>query len=148
MKVFEIQPASNSILFIIIPLTILLLVILFIFVYAFIASKNTKFIIAEKTLDIQASLYSRKIQLDQIKRNEIKLVNIINNLNWSPKWRTNGIGFSGYKEGWFKLHNGEKGLLFMTDKRKVVLIPTINNYYIMVSPTNPTEFIQALSQPE
>ncbi len=146
MKIFEIQPASNSVLFIIVPISLLLIFIIFVLIFALISAKNAKFIISENTLDIKASFYSRKIALAEIKIKEIKLINLATDTNWNPKWRTNGIGLFGYNEGWFKLKNGIKGLLFITRKNEVVLIPTINNYYILVSPKNPTEFIQALQE--
>ena len=38
--------------------------------------------------------------------------------------RTNGIGLPHYLAGWFRLCNGTKALMFVTDRRNVVLIPT------------------------
>lgn len=146
MEIYEIQPASNSIFFMVIPLFLILLFILFLILFAFFSSKNAKFLINENTLEIKASVYSRRILLNEIKRDEVKLLNLMEDSSWSIKWRTNGIGLLGYNEGWYTLKNGQKGLLFLTSKEKVVLIPTIHNYFIMISPKDPIDFIQALKQ--
>jgi PH (Pleckstrin Homology) domain-containing protein len=42
-------------------------------------------------------------------------------LEYKPKWRTNGTGLPNYKAGWFRLQNGQKALLFVGDPRQVVL---------------------------
>ena len=38
-------------------------------------------------------------------------------------WRTDGAGLPGYGGGWFQLGNGDKALLFVTDKRRVIFCP-------------------------
>jgi hypothetical protein len=146
MKIFEIQPASNSSLFIIIPVSLVVIGVLILLIFAFVASKNSKFIIDENTLRIEASFYSRTIPLNEIIRKEIKLLNLGNKSEWDPALRSNGIGLFGYSEGWFRLRNGSKGLLFLTRKNDVALIPTVNKYFIMASPKNPKEFIQAMQE--
>jgi hypothetical protein len=55
-----------------------------------------------------------------------------------------GTGLPGYSAGWFSLRNGEKALLFVTDRSRVVRIPTRDGYSLMVSPRHPQAFMEAL----
>ena len=65
---------------------------------------------------------------------------------FKPIRRTNGIGLPGYSAGWFKLANGEKALLFVTDRGKVVYMPTTDGYSVLLSTVNPEEFLESLNK--
>ncbi|MDD5459930.1 MAG: PH domain-containing protein [Phycisphaerae bacterium] len=60
--------------------------------------------------------------------------------NYLPIIRTNGIGMPGYGEGWFRLKDWRKALLYVTDRRRVVVIPT-TDFLVLISVKNPQEFI-------
>jgi hypothetical protein len=62
---------------------------------------------------------------------------------WS-KVRTNGIRLPNYKPGWFRLQNGEKALLFVTDWSKTVGVPTDEGYVLIASPDDPEGFLTAI----
>jgi hypothetical protein len=76
--------------------------------------------------------YGRSIAIEDIKVNDIKQVDLHNERDYGIKWRTNGIGLPHYQVGWMQLNNGNKALVYLTDKTKVVLIPT-NNYDVLIS---------------
>ena len=61
-----------------------------------------------------------------------------------PRWRTNGTGLPGYQAGWFKLANGEKALVFVTDPRRVVRVPTTEGFTVLLSVENPEDFLASL----
>ena len=50
----------------------------------------------------------------------------------------------GYKSGWFKLRNGEWGLLFITNPERVALVPTSAGYSVLLSVADPQQFVAAL----
>jgi hypothetical protein len=62
----------------------------------------------------------------------------------SLKWRTNGIGMPGLAAGWYRLGDGEKALVFVTDKSRAVYVPTRLGYAVIVSPGDPQRFLAAL----
>lgn len=66
--------------------------------------------------------------------------------NYRPVWRTNGAGLPGYGSGWFQLENGDKALIFVTDKRRVVYLPTREGYSLLLSVPEPEKFLEALRQ--
>jgi len=41
-----------------------------------------------------------------------------------PKSRRMGTALPGYQAGWFRLRNGEKALLYLTDRTRAIYIPT------------------------
>ncbi len=46
---------------------------------------------------------------------EAKQVDLSGDSEYRLRTRTNGTGLPGYQAGWFKLQNGEKALVFVTD---------------------------------
>ena len=144
MKVFEIQPSSNTILVMLIPLCILLLAVMVLLAACYVSSKRASFTINNGTLEISATLYGRKIPLSEIRKEDVARINPREDAGLQTKWRTNGIGLPGYSEGWFRLKNGKKALLFVTDKNRSILVPTKKDYVLIVSPADPDEFIRAI----
>jgi len=144
MRVFEIQPSSNTVLYMVIPLCILLLAVMVLLVACYISSKRASFTINNGTLEISATLYGRKIPLSDIRKEDVARINPGEDAGLQTRWRTNGIGLPGYSEGWFRLKNGKKALLFVTDKNRSVLVPTKKDFVLILSPADPDEFIRAI----
>ena len=61
-----------------------------------------------------------------------------------PKWRRIGTALPGYQAGWFRLRNGEKALLYLTDRTRAVYIPTTAGYSLLLSPADPDRFLSQL----
>ena len=57
------------------------------------------------------------------------------------------MGLPGYMSGWFRLGNGEKALVFVTDASHAVYVPTLEGYSVIVSPADPEAFIASLQNP-
>jgi hypothetical protein len=51
----------------------------------------------------------------------------------------------GYQSGWFRLKNGEKALLYLTDRSRAVYVPTTAGYSVLLSPDDPDGFLKALT---
>ena len=69
------------------------------------------------------------------------ILDLTKNKEFSPKWRTLATGLPGYSSGFFRLHNGEKTLVFLTQRNKVVYLPTTENYSLVLSLDEPEKFI-------
>jgi hypothetical protein len=61
-----------------------------------------------------------------------------------PRGKTIGTAIPGYRSGWFRLANGEKALLYLTDSRRVVYVPTRAGYSLLLSVDRPAEFVERL----
>ena len=125
------------------------MVVLFIcgmFIYFAYSAKKTKFVVSDKGLYIHGCLYGRAVPRESINEDGIKIVNLLTEEGYRPVVRTNGIGLPGYLSGWFRLENGERALLFVTNQADVVYVPTSEGYCVLLSPSEPMEFLNVTRQ--
>ena len=145
-KTFSIIPASPAPLITILVISILLLLILGLFSFIGYSSRNVKFEVSDQGLRIKGGIYGRLIPKEDIAGESVKIVDFNTSPEYKPRIRTNGVGLPGYSEGWFKLNNNEKALLFVTDRSNVVYIPTRQDYSVLLSVSNSEEFYEAIKQ--
>jgi hypothetical protein len=112
------------------------------------ASRHVKFEVSPEGLAIRGDIYGRRLPAASLLGKEAKAVDLTEDQNYRPVWRTNGAGLPGYGSGWFQLGNGDKALIFVTDKRRVVYLPTREGYALLLSVPEPEKFLQALRQME
>jgi hypothetical protein len=103
-------------------------------------ARHTTFRLTDHGLRIGPGIYSRTIPREKIDVSGIRIINLDIEKEYQPKWRMNGAGLPGFLAGWFKLQNKEKALLFVTDRSRVVYIPTSENYSILLSVQDAGEF--------
>jgi hypothetical protein len=108
--------------------------------------RHATFTVSNEGLRLQGDLYGRLIPLKSLKLDEAVVTNLHNDKDHQPKWRTMGTGLPGYSAGWFKLRNGTKGLLYVTDRTRVVRIPTTEGYTVMLSVSDPASLIDELKR--
>jgi hypothetical protein len=132
-RVFGIIPASSGPYIFIWAISIILIAVIVLFIYIGHSSRNITYVVSDEGLHIKGGLYGRMIPMADIVAEEVRVMNLNNETEYNPKWRTNGIGLPGYAAGWFKLRNKEKALCFLTDRSRVVYIPTSKDYSVMLS---------------
>jgi len=145
-KVFPIVPASGKAFWFLGGIAILLLLLICLLGYIGYSSRYSYFELSAEGLRIKGDLYRRTVPLTFIVVEEAKSINLDTYPEYQPKIRTNGTALPGYRSGWFKLRNGEKALMFVTDPNRVVYLPTKDNYSILISVANPEEFLQYLQE--
>jgi hypothetical protein len=145
-KVFSIVPASAGPSIFIWVLGVILLAVIALFIYIGYSSRNMQFTIYDDGLRISPGLYGWFIPREAIRAESVRVINLTIDSEYSPKWRTNGAGLPGYSAGWFKLNNGEKSLVFLTERNRVVYVPTTGNYSVLLSVREAEEFAGALQQ--
>jgi hypothetical protein len=107
-------------------------------------ARHASFTVNGDGLNISPGLYSRFIPKEDIDTAGVRVINLNAETAYKPRWRVNGAGLTGYSAGWFKLQNKEKALLFVTDRTRVVYIPTTDNYSVMLSVKDADEFADLL----
>ena len=107
-------------------------------------SRPPKFEVSPEGLRIRQSLFGRTISASQLRVGEAHAVDFAKSTELRPKWRTMGLGLPGYQAGWFRLYNGEKALLFLSDRTRAIYIPTTAGYSVLISPNDPDEFLSSL----
>jgi hypothetical protein len=144
-QVFEMIPPTGSGLSIFSGGILFLLAgTLALFAYTVYSSWHIRFEVNTSELKIRGGLYGRSIPLSDLVLDRARILNLQQDTEYGLSWRTNGIGLPGYKAGWFKLKNGEKALVFVTDPRRVAYVPTRRDFALMVSVASPAGFLDAL----
>jgi hypothetical protein len=119
---------------------------LFVFFIIYILSGYAHYEITDGNLRIKG-IYRKTITINSILNEGIKIRDLKKLAEYRPYIRTNGIGFPGYYEGWFRLKNGEKCILLIRSKdKKIVYIPTKNNFSVILSSKNPERIIEIIER--
>lgn len=145
-RVFPILPASGTPLWFILAIVFVLVLLIVVFSLFAYSAQNARFELSDHGLRIRSWLYGRFIPRDVLMTAAARLVNLWVEDAYKPRLRTNGVSLPGYNAGWFRLRNGEKALVFMTDASRVVYIPTNRGYSLLVSPAQPEEFLHSIQE--
>ena len=90
--------------------------------------------------------WGREIPIERINASAARSVDLTKKSEYSPKRRTLGTGIPGYASGWFRLRNGEKALLYLTQYHDVVYVPTYDGYSLLLSVEEADRFVETLQQ--
>jgi hypothetical protein len=144
MQTFEIATANARALWMLVPIAAIPLVILSVVTFMVISGMRARFEISSAGLRLTGDFYGRTIALSDLRGGSARRVDISTGSDLRPVRRTMGTGLPGYRAGWFRLSNGEKALLYVTDPTKAVYVPTRLNYAVLVSPNDPEGFLSAV----
>jgi uncharacterized membrane protein len=142
------QPKGNIFIFpigMIVFMTILTIFIVGMMIGVMNAQKNTNISIVNNEVVIRSFMYGTKIPIEQILIHEVRAINLNEQSDFTISIRTNGIGLPNFKSGWMKLRNGKKALAFITNKERVLCMPT-KDYIVLFSMEKTDEFISALKR--
>jgi hypothetical protein len=107
------------------------------------AGRGGQFEVSPEGLRIRGP-YGKLIPRDAMDVKAARAVDPAKDTAYRLQLRTNGIGMPGYSAGWFRLKGGAKALVFLTDRRRAIAIPTNLGYSVIVSPAEPEQFLAAL----
>ena len=105
---------------------------------------GARFEVSSDGLRLHGDVYGRFIPRAELRTDAARIVDLSAMPELSPRWRTAGTAISGYNAGWFKLANGEKALLYLTDRSRAVYVPTTRGYSLLLSPQTPDRFLETL----
>jgi hypothetical protein len=88
-------------------------------------------------------VYCKKIPIENIYVDNIRAVNLNLDKEYNVSMRTNGIGLPNFLSGWARLNNGNKALVYLTDRNNVLLMPT-KDYILMFSMEDTNDFIEKI----
>jgi hypothetical protein len=148
MDVFTIAPAASRSLWLIVLVPGLILVLVMgVLGAAVMSARSARFEVSPEGLRIRGDIFGRLIPAEQIRAEEARRVNFTVTPGLAPRRRTMGTGLPGYRAGWFRLWNGERALLYLTDFSRAVHVPTTDGYSLLLSPADPDAFLSALRGP-
>jgi hypothetical protein len=145
MQVFAIAPGTVKGLYLIWSVVVLALVVgIGAVAFATSGARSAKFEVSSEGLRLRGDLYGRLIPTNELRVAQARRVDLNSTSDLVPRRRTMGTGLPGYQAGWFRLANGDKALLYLTDRSRAVLIPTTAGYDVLLSPSDPDAFLTAL----
>lgn len=144
MSIFPIAPAESRFLWYLIPLSGLLLGIVIVMMISMRGAHSTRFEIVSSGLRLSGDMYSRTIPWQRLQVDGARRVDFTADQQLTPGWRHAGTALPGYRAGWFRLKNGERALLYLTDRSKAVYVPTSAGFSVLLSPADPDRFLTAL----
>ena len=146
MEIFPIIPASSKPLWFITVIVTLLTLVIVALIYSGYSSQHSRVEIENERLRLVGDFWGRSIPLELLNISEVRIVDLNNRSEYLPKFRTLGTGLPGYASGWFRLHNGEKALVYLTQRKQVIYIPTSLDYSLLLSVEQPERLIGILQQ--
>lgn len=145
MESFAIVPAASRGLWILVGGVLVLLTGVAILLIATArGSRSSRFEITDAGLRLHGDLYGRHIAAKSLRGGSARVVDLKEVRDLQPRKRSMGTAFPGYQAGWFVLRNGEEALLYLTDRRHAVYIPTTLGYSLLLSPEQPERFVERL----
>ena len=139
---FQITPASPGATLFLVGLTLLMAALAIGFGWMTVSATRPSVVVDETTLTLKAPFYGRSIDLSGIRFDEARVGNVDSSSDFRPTRRTNGLGLPGLGVGWFKLANGEKALVALSSRDRVVYIPTDEGYSLLFSIERPEAFLE------
>ena len=145
MQVFTIASSTGRPVWVLAPAFVVVAIAIGVLVLVSLASRSARFEVSSEGLRLRGDLYGRFIPAGALEIDKAHRVNFGASPELLPARRTMGTGLPGYQSGWFRLKNGEKALLYLTDRTKAVYVPTTEGYGLLLSPDDPDGFLGALA---
>jgi hypothetical protein len=143
---FPIAPGQVRILWFALPILAIAVVGIAVAVYSLSASRTARFEISPDGLRLRGDFYGRLIPTRSLRLDQARVVDLRSDPELKPVLRTLGTSISGYRAGWFRLRDGERALLYVTDPARVVYLPTADGYSVLLSVSDPAAFIASLQR--
>ncbi|MFN8573796.1 MAG: PH domain-containing protein [Gemmatimonadaceae bacterium] len=144
-QVFEIAPAASKGMWALFLLAgVVVLFVVGLLAAAAWGSRQARFEVSSEGLRLHGDLYGRLISLPSLQPAGTRRVDFAATPTLEPSARTMGTGLPGYQAGWFHLRSGERALLYLTDRKRAVYVPTNDGYAVLLSPADPDAFVSAV----
>lgn len=114
--------------------------------YSLMGARNARFDVSSEGLRLHGDFYGRLIPASALRLDAARVVDLRTDRELAPVVRTLGTAISGYRAGWFRLRDGERALLYVTDPTHVAYVPTSNGYAVLVSVADPAALLASLSR--
>ncbi|MEP7083146.1 MAG: PH domain-containing protein [Betaproteobacteria bacterium] len=97
------------------------------------ALRRQALIVTDTALTVRTGFYGRVIPRSSLNLAAAIEGSLLERAEFTPRWRTNGIGLPGFRAGWFRLRDGTKALVFLTDPFRITYLPTNLGYVLLLS---------------
>jgi hypothetical protein len=143
-EVFEMVPPAAKAIWLPVAVCVLLAALAGLFGYLSFSIRSVTFEVSDSGLTLRGDLWGRTVPLASLDLERARRLDLSRDTDHRPRRRTRGTGLPGYAGGWFRLANGEKALLYLTDRTRAVYLPTDAGYSLLLSPADPEGLLEAL----
>ncbi len=141
-----IPPPNHTVTWIMVVVTAVMLGLTLLFAYLAATMGKASFEVSPEGLRLRGDVYGRLIPAQSLLVEQAQIINLTHDPSHQLSFRTIGTSVSGHQAGWFRLQNGERALVYLTDRSRVVFLPTRDGYSVMLSTAQPEAFLAALQQ--
>lgn len=142
--VFTIIPSGGGPLWFAAGLSAFLIVLMLLFAWIAWSSRHATFTVSPTGLRLVGDLWGRRIPAVELEVERARPVDLEREAPLRPVSRRMGTGLPGFAAGWFRLANGQKALIYLTDRRRVAYVPTTEGYVVLLSVADPEGFVRVL----
>ena len=146
MDSFAIGPVTAKPLWFLAAVMAILVAVLVMMAWLTWSTRNSRVEVEAQSIRLVGDLWGRRIPVEKLRLDEVRHLDLHRDREFGLHRRTMGSGLPGFSSGWFKLRNGEKALVYVTDGRNVICIPTTEGYSLLLSVTEPDRFMARLRQ--
>jgi hypothetical protein len=144
--VFTIVPAGTGPLWFAAGLAAFLIGVMLLFGWIAWSSRHATFEISPGGLRLLGDLWGRHVPAAALEVARARPVDLEREAPLRPVSRRMGTGLPGFAAGWFRLANGDKALIYLTDRHRVAYVPTNRGYVILLSVAEPDRFVRVLRE--
>jgi len=144
--VFTIVPAGTGPLWFAAGLAAFLTGLMLLFGWIAWSSRHATFEISPGGLRLVGDMWGRRIPAAALEVELARPVDLEREAPLRPVSRRMGTGIPGFAAGWFRLANGEKALIYLTDRHRVAYVPTREGYVVLLSVAEPDRFVRVLRE--
>lgn len=98
------------------------------------------------TLKISASLNTQTIAVDQLDLEHARTVDLDMHADLRPWMKSMGTALPGLKAGHFRLRDGRKAFVLVTERHRVLVLPRRDGKLILLSLEKPQALLSALNE--
>ncbi|HLL45587.1 MAG TPA: PH domain-containing protein [Longimicrobiaceae bacterium] len=115
------------------------------FAYSTFRMQRTQFTVSAQGLRVQGE-YPLFVPAASLVPEQARAVDLDRESGLQPNLRTFGTGLPGYHAGWFRTRAAGKAYAVVTDRRRVVYVPTSEGYALLLSVPDPERFVARLRE--
>ena len=97
-----------------------------------------------RSLTLVATFYRQQVPLEQIDIQAARVVDLGEQRDLRPRWKTNGFGLPSFAAGHFRLADGSKAFCLVTDPARVLVLPRRDGSKLLLSPEQPRALLDRL----
>lgn len=144
--VYQIIPAGVRPFYILLPFVVLLAIGVGLLGRTLYGSRNASFSVGDNGLDFHGDVYGRHLDWSDLLVDSARIVDLAREPSLRPRTRRIGTALPGYNSGWYTLQNGEKALLYVSARDRVIYLPTTKGYSVLLSPEAPEAMLADLQR--